>query len=360
MELTISGQTAPVSLVSLLMGTRLGDVVVARGDLSSLQKTWRFLPVMTLASTLAGGTALAVEGGTGAYLLGSRDIYAGIVPMPGIYLGNDVIYINGRIDGLSVGGAIATDVELTAVVDKMAVTYATGSKLLGGRFAFSTQLPVVSIHGNFDLVSPISGFGLSDGQFGLGDLSVIPMLGYDSGNLHVNLSLPFYLPTGQYADATASKGPPVEVDVLSLSKNRFGIDPTVGVTYLDPKTGLELTGALGVTVSALNTATDYQTAPELHFEGTVAQHFADGLVIAATGYAYQQLGNDSGDGAENLQNVLGAESLQARVFGIGPLVGYSTKIGDTSVSMKLKYIYELGAKRRVESNVIWGNLTLGF
>ena len=167
--------------------------------------------------------------------------------------------------------------------------------------------------------------------------------------------LPSTFQPGQYSDATASLGPPVSVDVLSISKNKLGIDPTIGVTYLNPSNGIELTGALGVTLSANNYATDYQTAPELHFEGTIAQHLSNGLVFAATGYAYQQLANDSGQGAENLQNALGAESLQARVFGVGPLIGYSTKIGDSNVSMKLKYIYEFGAKRRLESNVVWGN-----
>ena len=324
-----------------------------------LQRICEVLLAAVAVSALAS-PALAVEGGTGAYLLGSRDIYAGVVPMPGLYLGNDVIYINGRLDGLSIAGAVATDVHLTAIVDKLSVTSSTHTKILGGRFAISAQLPIVSMHGDFDLASPFVALGLEDSQFGLGDLSVIPMLGYDYGNLHYNVSLPFFFPTGEYSDATAKRGPPVEVDILSLSKNRPGIDPTLGVTYLNPKNGIEVSGALGITFSAPNTATDYQTAPELHFEGTVAQHFQDGLVLAATGYAYQQLGNDSGDGAEQLQKVLDADSLQARVFGIGPLIGYSTKIGDTSVSMKVKYIHELGAKRRIEGDVVWGNLTIGF
>jgi hypothetical protein len=321
---------------------------------------WRLALAAAAVAALACGPALAVEGGTGAYLLGSRDIYAGIVPMPGLYLGNDVIYINGRLDGLSVAGAVATDVHLTAIVDKLSVTSSTPTRILGGRFAISAQLPIVSMHGDFDLASPFVALGLNDSQFGLGDLSVIPMLGYDYGNLHYNVSLPFFFPTGEYSDATAKRGPPVEVDILSLSKNRPGIDPTVGVTYLNPKNGIEVSGALGVTFSAPNNATDYQTAPELHFEGTVAQHFQDGLVLAATGYAYQQLGNDSGSGAEQMQKVLGADSLQARVFGVGPLIGYSTKIGDNLVSMKVKYIHEFGALRRIEGDVVWGNLTIGF
>lgn len=327
---------------------------------SMLRLHWRALIGLAAVSVLGSGQALAVEGGTGAYLLGSRDVYAGIVPMPGLYLGNDVIYINGRLDGLSVAGAVATDVQLTAIVDKLIVTSSTRTKILGGRFAISAQLPIVSTHGDFDLVSPIPGIGLSDSQAGLGDLSIIPMLGYDDGNFHYNVSVPFFLPTGQYSDATVKRGPPIEADILSLSKNRPGIDPTLGITYLNPENGIEVSGALGITFSAPNSATDYNTAPELHFEATLAQHLQNGLVLAATGYAYQQLGNDTGDGAEQLQKVLGADSLQARVFGAGPLIGYSTKIGDNMLSMKIKYIHEFGALRRVEGDVVWGNITIGF
>ncbi len=58
--------------------------------------------------------------------------------------------------------------------------------------------------------------------------------------------------------------------------------------------------------------------------------------------------------------MLGADSLQARIFGIGPLIGYSTKIGDNMLSMKVKYIHEFGALRRVEGDVVWGNVTIGF
>jgi hypothetical protein len=79
----------------------------------------------------------------------------------------------------------------------MAATYSTSAMVLGGRFALSVQLPVVSIKGDFDLQSvsgvPVGPFSLSDSQFGLGDLAVIPMLGYDSGSWHFNFSAPVYV-----------------------------------------------------------------------------------------------------------------------------------------------------------------------
>lgn len=317
------------------------------------------LAIAAIASAGAGEKAFAVEGGTGAYLLGSRDIVAGIAPPPGFYVSEDIAYVTGGINGLNFGKAIATDVSVDVIINKLSATYVPAANVLGGRVGVNVALPIVSVKGDFDLVSPIVGFGLSDSEFGLSDLVVTPMWGYDSGNLHVNVSASLFLPTGKYDNATATLVP-LDIDVLSIGKNRFAVDPTVSITYLNPANGIELTGALGVTFSAKNQATDYQTAPELHFEAALAQHLPNGFTLAATGYVYQQLGNDSGSGAENLQATLGADSLEARVFGVGPMIAYSTKVGDTGVSMKLKYVHEFGAKRRVESDVIFGNLSLAF
>ena len=55
-----------------------------------------------------------------------------------------------------------------------------------------------------------------------------------------------------------------------------------------------------------------------------------------------------------------AESLQAQVFGVGPIITYNTKIGDRSVSLKLKYLSEFDAKRRFESDVIAASFSINF
>ena len=83
-------------------------------------------------------------------------------------------------------------------------------------------------------------------------------------------------------------------------------------------------------------------------------------MIGAAGYAYQQLGDDSGSGAEALKAALGAKSLRARVFGIGPVLGYQTAIGATSVNLQAKYYHEFAAKRRLESDSVWLTASLGF
>ena len=88
------------------------------------------------------------------------------------------------------------------------------------------------------------------------------------------------------------------------------------------------------------------------------RHLPSKLALGLTGYAYQQIGDDSGAGAESTKALLGAESLQARVFGLGPILTWSTKVGETPVSIKAKYISEFGARRRFESDKFW--MTVGF
>jgi hypothetical protein len=142
--------------------------------------------------------------------------------------------------------------------------------------------------------------------------------------------------------------------------NRLAVDPTLSLSYFNPKTGAEMSSSLGVTFNVTNKATDYKTADEFHLETTLAQHFKSNFIVGVTGYYYQQLGNDSGAGARSFQHIVGAESLQARVFGVGPVAQYSTKIEDVGVSFQGKFLHEFGALRRLESDIYWATLSFAF
>jgi hypothetical protein len=300
--------------------------------------------------------AEAVEGGTGAYLLSSRDLLAGFVPPPGTYILNDFIYINGSAPVLSIGGAIVTEPDIDAMVYKFSGTQVFEGEFLGGRFGMNVNIPLAKADLKADTLFQNSPIRVSDDQFGMGDITITPMIGWDSGNLHASASVSFFIPTGQYSTAVVKPLQGV-YDVLSIGKNKFAVDPALSMTYLDPTTGFEFSGSLGITINAENTATDYLTAPELHLELTAAQHLPTGFVFGVTGYGYQQLGNDSGKGAENFQKAVGAKSLQARVFGAGPVVQYNSKIGSVPVSVEGKFIQEFGTRRRLESQMFW--MTLG-
>ena len=115
-----------------------------------------------------------------------------------------------------------------------------------------------------------------------------------------------------------------------------------------------------MTFSAENDDTNYKTAPEMHLEVAALQHLPNGLAVGAQGYWYQQTGDDSGAGADQIKALTGASKLEARVFGIGPMVTYRTKVGEHTVSAKLKYVHEFGAERRLESDVISLSVAFSF
>ena len=300
-------------------------------------------------------SALAVESGTGAYLLGSRGLTAGFVPPPGVYISDSIVYLQSRTKtDISIGGVIVADPSIEALVNLASFTAVPDAPVFGGTPAISVLVPYVGVDMDFSgrfLGGPASAT-LHDSEDGFGDIVVTPMIGWHSGYWNYSAAMSLYLPTGEYSTAVVKPRQNV-FDVLSISKNKFAVDPTLAVTWLNPKSGLEVNGAAGITFSTINAATDYQTAPELHVEAAIGQHFPGGLVVGAAGYGYQQLANDSGSGAEAFQAAVGAKSLKARVFGAGPVLGYATKIGDVGLNLQAKYFHEFGVKRRLKSDVFW-------
>jgi Putative MetA-pathway of phenol degradation len=79
----------------------------------------------------------------------------------------------------------------------------------------------------------------------------------------------------------------------------------------------------------MNTATDYQTGIEMHFEWELAEHLPFGLATGVGGYLYQQLTGDSGSGA-----VLGP--FIGRVASVGPVLSYTFKSGEQQVTLSAR------------------------
>lgn len=302
--------------------------------------------------------AMAVEGGTGHYLLGSRDILSGIVPPPGVYLSVDSYLNNSNIDKLSIGGAILANADAEVLINKVNFTKSFAAHVLGGRPAVTITMPVVTGQISFDSPRLGPNLRLKDEQTGFGDAIVTPSIGWDKGTTHIAAAMSVFFPVGYYNVAQIDI-PGRDLKALSFGKNRMGFTPALSITHL-PKSGLEMSLATSISFSTKNQATDYQTAPEFQMEGAIAQHFGPKFALGVQGYFYQQLGEDSGSGADAMRAALGAESLQARVASIGPLASYSTKIGSTSFTLKGKFIHEFAGKRRFEGDLFQLSVALGF
>ncbi|GAA6182661.1 transporter [Shimia sp. NS0008-38b] len=316
-----------------------------------------------LMTCAIGSPAFAVEGGAGAYLLGSREGFAGVVPSAGTYVGIDLVHTEGEIHGLSMGGLpikAATDLKVTFA--KLSVTQVLQTELWGGTPALNINVPFV-LDASLSFIGetpPIVGVPIKDTASGIGDTTLTGLVGWHQGNLHYSAAFSVFAPTGAYSTASIDV-PNRRVNALNTGKNIWSFQPVFAATYFDPTRGLEFSGAASLLFSTRNKATDYQNAPALNLEAAVTQHTKSGWAFGLAGYAYTQIGDDSGSGADATRFFLGADSLRAEVFGVGPVVSYSgASLFGKDTTFKLKYFTEFGAKNRFESDTLWLNLAISF
>lgn len=306
--------------------------------------------------------AAAVEGGIGAYLLGSRESLSGVVPPPGFYAGVDVIHANGTVEGVGIGGfPIAADVDLSLDLVKLSLTWSYDTTLFGGTPAINFNIPLIDAGIAFDAVRPpiLAGRHVRDEASGPGDIVITPMIGWHHPLWHYSAGVSVFAPTGPYDTASVNLRSR-SLDALSTGKNVWSLQPVIAVTYLNTKNGIEVSNALSALFSERNDATDYQSAPAVMLETAVLQHLPSGWAFGVSGYGYGQTADDSGAGAESLKASLGANSLRAQVFGAGPIVTYSGDVMGHATSVKFKYANEFDARRRFESEVFWVNATMRF
>jgi hypothetical protein len=121
----------------------------------------------------------------------------------------------------------------------------------------------------------------------MGDSFLSPIiLGWHSGNLHASTGLLIYIPTGDY-----------EIHTLSVGKNTWAFMPQAALTWFDPKSGWDLSGAMTLVFSTKNDATDYQSGDIFHFDWAIGKHFG-AWEIGVQGNVMAQFTGDSGSGAK--------------------------------------------------------------
>lgn len=317
-----------------------------------------------LGAALGLGTvpAIAVEGGIGAYFMGTRDTFAGAVPPAGTYVSFTYDHLQGEVGGLSVGGLpIKADTRLRLNLLRIGITRVFEGGLWGGAPAINLTVPLLDADLSWTAVTPpLTGAAIDDTTSGIGDLSLTALVGWRRQRLHYSAGATIYAPTAPYETASVDARNRT-VDALSNGKNVWSFQPYVAATWLDTSTGFEASGAASLLASTKNAATEYQSAPALQLEGAVVQRIPSGWGFGGTGYFYQQLGDDRGAGAQRTRAALGADSLQARVAGLGPILTYNGgNLFGGKASLKVKYVSEFAAKRRFESDIFTANLSLDF
>lgn len=223
-------------------------------------------------------------------------------------------------------------------------TYVFATPLLGGQASVGLAVPFghesAFVDATLTGAPGAPGYTVSgsraDSVTGFGDIAPQGSLRWNAGVHNWMAYFSGSIPVGAYN--------PKRLANLSLA--HVALDSGGGYTYFDATTGREFSAVLGFTYNFENPHTHYQSGVDMHLDLGASQFLTKQLQIGAAGYAYKQLTCDSGAG-----NRLGC--FEARVFGLGPQIGYSFPLGTQKGYLNLRGYREFGAERRPEGWNLW-------
>ncbi|MDP2411174.1 MAG: transporter [Pseudolabrys sp.] len=276
--------------------------------------------------------AFAVEGGQSPYLKGFRDFLTGVLPPPGLQLRQDVYFYSGRENTRIPQGQL--DVRLRNRISILSATVITPYRILGGHYAFAARLAGTDTEVDRTVTRPLTTVAAHGDLAALNDVVLTPvMIGWHAGHFHWNVSATVWLPAGNYdSNRLANTG-----------KNTVAVSPQLGVTYFNPATGWEMSGAAIYVTSLENSATRYQSGDLLHFDFAIGRQLTRSFKLGVVGYAMEQIGADSGAGA-----TLGAR--KARVLGLGPALAFTFPVNNVPLTLVAKYYREFNAQNTTQGD----------
>ncbi|WP_435999529.1 SphA family protein [Rhizobium sp. LjRoot30] len=296
-----------------------------------------------VAAALAPAVAYGAEGGIGFYLLGSKGPSAAVMPPPGVYFQNDLYFFSGDVGAgkeLPTGGRLAVGVQGDAVIELPTLIWVLPEEIAGGHLGLTASLPIGWKKTNADLTlaGPLGGTAsasVSDAVFTVGDPVLGGFLGWQNGDFHWQVGTMVNVPIGDYQEG----------EISNIAFHHWGADVFAAATWLDPDSGLDLSGVVGMTFNAENPVTDYRSGNEFHFEWAAVKHFSPQFDAGLVGYYYDQLSGDSGDGASG--------PFKGRAASIGATIGWNFKVGETPVSARIKYFHEFAVRNRAEGDAVF-------
>jgi hypothetical protein len=263
---------------------------------------------------------------------------AGFIPPPGTYVQDIKFFYSGdssaslEIGGLTVTGGVDANVYYELPV----ALWVAPRKVLGGHLALSLIAPVgwKDVSAGLELTGPaggVVGVNTDDSDVAFGDPVPGAAIGWHEGNWHWNVGVLLNVPVGYWQRGNLS----------NIGFNRWGVDTTAAVTWLDQQRGLEISSAAGFTFNFENPETDYRSGTEFHLEWAIMQNLSKAFGVGLVGYHYQQVSGDDGSSA-----TLG--DFKGRVTALGPNINYNFTVRQTPISTSLRYLQEFNVKNRLE------------
>jgi hypothetical protein len=293
-----------------------------------MQMVFVLMLVLTLfiGAAFLTSSALATEGGGGAYPNGAEDFMVGALPPPGTYFLNYLDYYRATTFRDKDGDRLMPKFHLNVVANVFRLIEVTKCQIFGASWAMHVFLPIVYMD-----VDASPG---KDHRTGLGDIIVDPLiLGWHFKNFHITVGPDIYIPTGSYN----------KHHLANTSRNYWTFEPVVALTYLADN-GIEVTSKFIYDINLKNTDTEYKSGQEFHCDYTLGYHVNKYLTLGAGGYYYQQTTDDKLNG-----NKVGTDGFRGRVISVGPQAAYNYK----NMAFTLKWQKEFAVENRPEGNNFW-------
>lgn len=297
-----------------------------------------FVNILALCMVLFTSTLNAEEGGAGHYMPGASATLIDIAPTePGWILQPIYFHYDAEFSKtLPIAGGVSAGLKVATDVVSLGGVYTLKQKVLGSSYSLAAFVPFVTteVTGNLRRISR------TDKTSAIGDMTFIPlMMAWDNDNWQYDAILSVYAPTGDYeAGRLANTG-----------LNYWTIEPTLGATYSNETTGLNILFRAGMTFNTENNDTNYKSGSVLHAETTVQQLFPLGKGIMGAGingYIYEQITGDSGSGA-----TLG--DFKGSSLGIGPVLTYILPSEKGKWIFSAKWLAEVDREKRLEGDYVW-------
>lgn len=282
--------------------------------------------IRSLALAAFCSAALASEGGGSLYPNGAEGPLAGALPPPGIY---GMVYAQhyhaGRVNDADGRNLNLPGFGVTADVVAPRLAWVTGARVLGGDLVVHTIVPLVTLKA--------SSAGQTQRKTGIGDITVGAGLGYHhSQNLHSVVALDTYWPTGGY-----TKG-----DLANIGRNYGAIEPVYALSYAN-SSGWNGDLKAGWIFNLRNTATDYRSGQEFHFDYALGWAFGNGLSLGLGGYYWKQMTADRQAGAR-------LAGSKGETLAVGPTLKYD---GGKGWFLALKWQKEVRSYNRAQGDALW-------
>lgn len=281
---------------------------------------------VSAALATAFGCAYGAEMGGSVYPHGTENFLVGALPPPGLY---GIVYLsNYKADRLNDkdGNNLKVPgfkVRANAVAPRL--VWRPDAKLLGGNVVVHTIVPLVDLK--------VSAAGATQSKSGLGDVVVGTGLGYHhSATWHSVVALDTYWPTGDYGKR----------DLANIGLNHAAIEPLYILSHIDPG-GLNGDIKMGYIVNRRNSATDYKSGDEFHFDYSLGWGLGNGWTVGVGGYYRHQVTQDKVSGTE-------LSGSKTSGYAIGPNIKYDSGKG---WFMTTKWQAENNVKNGSQGSAFW-------